>query len=100
MSKVSLKDQISGLRKVRVTSAGSHMDHTNLVIGLRRKTHEVSVWTECCYEGVELTATDVAGNTAKCVAGVNPNKAATLNRKSDIVFMISAVIMIFYRLLL
>ena len=60
---------------------------------------EVFVWTECCYEGVELTATDVAGNTAKCVAGVNPNKATTLDRKGCIVFLISVKIMIFYQLL-
>jgi hypothetical protein len=43
-------------------------------------THNVNVWVEisCCYNGVEITATDLRGHSSTCVAGVNPNKANSL----------------------
>ncbi len=46
------------------------------------QTFEVTVETECCYDGVELSLRDVAGNLKKCGAGINPNIASLRHFKS------------------
>ena len=46
MSKISIKDQISGIRNVRVTSPGSHLGQKNLVIGSRGKTHGKPIYRQ------------------------------------------------------
>ncbi len=77
-SELFVSDNLTGLRDVEVSSAGSRViklsGHSPLVVGSSR-TFRVIVETECCYDGVELSVRDVAGNEKKCVAGINPNVA-------------------------
>ena len=78
-SRLFVSDNLTGLRQIEVSSPGSRIVHLSplnpLVVGSSR-TFEVTVETECCYDGVELSLRDVAGNVKKCVAGVNPNVAS------------------------
>ena len=83
-SRLFVSDNLTGLRQIEVSSPGSRILQLSplnpLVLGSSR-TFEVTVETECCYDGVELSLRDVAGNTRKCVAGINPN-VATLRQFS------------------
>ena len=82
---VSVTDRLSGIRSIKVTSPGSRSISYSknrileypVNIG---SVEEVNVWVEtsCCYDGVEITAQDLAGRITKCVAGINPNKASTI----------------------
>ena len=78
-SRLFVSDNLTGLRDIEVSSPGSRVVHLTpynpLVVGSSR-TFGVTVETECCYDGVELSVQDVAGNVKKCVAGVNPNVAS------------------------
>ena len=75
-SELFISDNLTGLRDVEVSSAGSRIAQTTgpspWVIGSSR-TYCILVETECCYDGVELSVRDVAGNLNKCIAGINPN---------------------------
>jgi hypothetical protein len=58
------------------------------------RTFRAAVETECCYDGVELLVRDVAGNRAKCVAGVNPNVAAV--RRSHARLLLATILLILF----
>lgn len=82
-SQLVVKDGQSGLWGVAVTSPGSRLlplkgfsefaAHSDVIGSLAPRV--IFVETQCCYGGVELSATDVAGNARLCVVGSNPNKA-------------------------
>ena len=90
-SELFVSDNLTGLRDVEVSSAGSRVvklsGQSPLVVGSSR-TFRVIVETDCCYDGVELSVRDVAGNEKKCVAGINPNVANKCNLNAFLVFMI------------
>ena len=74
-SRLLVTDGKTGLRSVNVTSPGSMLT-SDFVIGSASQK-EFRIWTDCCHHGVEIRARDVAGNEAKCVIGINPNKATS-----------------------
>ena len=84
-SLITVSDTSSGIRSIKVTSPGSRsINHiTNEIVQYPSNIgsiHAVNVWLEisCCYNGVEITTTNLRGQISKCVAGVNPNEANSL----------------------
>ena len=88
-SELFVSDNLTGLRDLEVTSPGSRIVRTTgpspWVIGSSR-SYCILVETECCYDGVELSVWDVAGNLKKCVAGINPNCASQNFNSSLFIF--------------
>ena len=88
-SLITLSDTTSGIQNVKITSPGGLpiSKSTNdiieypLTIGSR---YDIDVWVEisCCYDGVEITAHDLNGNSVVCVSGINPNGAVPMTTVS------------------
>ena len=84
-SLITLSDPTSGIQNVKITSPGGLpiSKSTNdiieypITIGSR---YDIDIWVEisCCYDGVEITAHDLNGNSVVCVSGINPNGAVPM----------------------
>ena len=84
-SLITLSDTTSGIQNVKVTSPGGLpiSKSTNdiieypITIGSR---YDIDIWVKisCCYDGVEITAHDLNGNSVVCVSGINPNRAVPM----------------------
>ena len=84
-SLIILSDTTSGIQNVKITSPGGLpiSKSTNdiieypITIGSR---YDIDIWVEisCCYDGVEITAHDLNGNSIVCVSGINPNGAVPM----------------------
>ena len=101
-SVISVKDKTSGLKSINVTSPGSHLIHklTNEVIQYPiniGSKYTVDVWieTSCCYDGVEITAHDLMGQSAICIAGINPNNSPSVHC-SNLVLLLSSIYIVKY----
>ena len=99
-SLITLSDTTSGIQNVKITSPGGLpiSKSTNdiieypITIGSR---YDIDIWVEisCCYDGVEITAHDLNGNSVVCVSGINPNGAVPMATVSMTYKLMSIVVL-------